>query len=216
MFEKRSQPGAPLRNRTVDLLLTMYCCAVLQPQVEQLTCENTSTHWHSQAPDKPRRAPFATQSATHFDLSGVQADRTRPACPDGRRRRCLPPGRTGALSHLRCPATATSAAGRPYPPLPHRGVALEDDLWLLAGGWHGDSLSRCHAHRTPKRSYAHVRLGEPLPQAGCLVDGRPRDVGEIGGALERDEPVAAVGIPAGTCGLVSWAARGPDACCEGL
>ena len=97
-----------------------------------------------------------------------------------------------------------------------RGVALEDDLWLLAGGWHGDSLSRCHAHRTPKRSYAHVRLGEPLPQAGCLVDGRPRDVGEIGGALERDEPVAAVGIPAGTCGLVSWAARGPDACCEGL
>jgi hypothetical protein len=44
-------------------------CAVLQPQVEQLTCENTSTHWHSQAPDKPRRAPFATQSATHFDLA---------------------------------------------------------------------------------------------------------------------------------------------------
>ena len=69
MFEKRSQPGAPLRNRTVDLLLTMYHCAVPQPQVEPLTCENTSTHRHSQATDKPRPAPFATQSATHFDLA---------------------------------------------------------------------------------------------------------------------------------------------------
>ena len=61
--------GAPLRNRTVDLLLTMDHCAVLQPQVDRLTCENTSTHWHSQAPDEPTRAPFATQSATHFDLA---------------------------------------------------------------------------------------------------------------------------------------------------
>jgi hypothetical protein len=43
-------------------------CAVLQHQVDLLTCENTSTHWHSQAPDEPTRAPFATQSATHFDL----------------------------------------------------------------------------------------------------------------------------------------------------
>jgi hypothetical protein len=69
MFEKRSQPGAPLRNRTVDLLLTMDRCAVLPPQVERLTCVNTSTHWHSQAPDEPTRAPFATQSDTHFDLA---------------------------------------------------------------------------------------------------------------------------------------------------
>jgi hypothetical protein len=42
--------------------------AVLQPQVDRLTCANTSTRWHSQAPDEPTRAPFATQSATHFDL----------------------------------------------------------------------------------------------------------------------------------------------------
>jgi hypothetical protein len=69
MFEKLSQPGAPLRNRTVDLLLTMDNCAVLQPQVDRLTCANTSTHWHSQALDEPTRAPFATQSATHFDLA---------------------------------------------------------------------------------------------------------------------------------------------------
>jgi hypothetical protein len=61
--------GAPLRNRTVDLLLTMDRCAVLQPQVDSLTCANTSTRWHSQAPDEPTRAPFATQSATHFDLA---------------------------------------------------------------------------------------------------------------------------------------------------
>jgi hypothetical protein len=52
----------------------MYHCAVPPPQVEQLTCENTSTHWHSQAPDKPRRAPFATQSATHFDLADEPSD----------------------------------------------------------------------------------------------------------------------------------------------
>ena len=49
-------------------------CAVPQSQVDQLTCENTSPHWHSQAPDKPRRAPFATQSATHFDLADEPSD----------------------------------------------------------------------------------------------------------------------------------------------
>jgi hypothetical protein len=48
----------------------MYRCAVLQPQVDPLTCANTSTRWHSQAPDELTRAPFATQSATHFDLAG--------------------------------------------------------------------------------------------------------------------------------------------------
>ena len=68
MFEKSSQPGAPLRNRTVDLLLTMDRSAVLQPQVDWLTSVNTSTRWHSRAPDEPSRTPFATQSATHFDL----------------------------------------------------------------------------------------------------------------------------------------------------
>ena len=77
MFENGSQPGAPLRNRTVDLLLTMDRCAVLQPQVDRLNCENPSTHWHSQAPDEPTRAPFATQSATHFDLVSERADRHR-------------------------------------------------------------------------------------------------------------------------------------------
>src|ERR1039457_2509514 len=68
-FEKSSQPGAPLRNRTVDLLLTMYRSAVPHPQVDRLTCANTSTRWHSRAPDEPTRASFATQSATHFDLA---------------------------------------------------------------------------------------------------------------------------------------------------
>ena len=29
---------------------------------------NASTGWHSQAPEEPTRAPFATQYATHFDL----------------------------------------------------------------------------------------------------------------------------------------------------
>jgi hypothetical protein len=40
----------------------------------------------------------------------------------------------------------------------------------------------------------HIRLGEPLPQADGLVDGRPRVVGQIGGALERDEPVIAPAV----------------------
>jgi hypothetical protein len=44
-------------------------CAVLQSQVDRLTCADTSTRWHSQAPDEPTRAAFATQSATHFDLA---------------------------------------------------------------------------------------------------------------------------------------------------
>jgi hypothetical protein len=47
----------------------MYRSAVLQPQVDRLTCVNTSTRWHSQAPGGPTQAPFATQSATHFDLA---------------------------------------------------------------------------------------------------------------------------------------------------
>jgi hypothetical protein len=59
---------APLRNRTVDLLLTMDRCTVPLPLVEQLTRQNTSTDQHPQAPDMLSRARFATQSATHFDL----------------------------------------------------------------------------------------------------------------------------------------------------
>jgi hypothetical protein len=43
---------SPLRNRTVDLLLTVYRCAVPQPQVDRLTCVDTSTRWHSQAPEE--------------------------------------------------------------------------------------------------------------------------------------------------------------------
>jgi hypothetical protein len=70
VFEKCSQPGAPLRNRTVDLLLTMYRSADAQPQVGLLTCQNTSTHRHRQAPGEPPQAPFATQSATQTDLAG--------------------------------------------------------------------------------------------------------------------------------------------------
>ena len=34
-----------------------------------ITRQHASTHWRSQAPDRPSRARFATQSATHFDLA---------------------------------------------------------------------------------------------------------------------------------------------------
>jgi hypothetical protein len=68
LAKKPHDLGAPLRNRTVDLLLTMDRCRVLRVQVERLTSENTSTDQHPQALDRLSRAPFATQSATHFDL----------------------------------------------------------------------------------------------------------------------------------------------------
>ena len=52
--------GAPLRNRTVDLLLTMYRCAVPQPQVERLTCRTraqTGTHKRQTSPHE-RHSPL--------------------------------------------------------------------------------------------------------------------------------------------------------------
>jgi hypothetical protein len=69
IFEKSSYPGAPLRNRTVDLLLTMSHRTVPLPQARRLTRQNASKDWHLQAPDRPAQAPFATQSATQFGSS---------------------------------------------------------------------------------------------------------------------------------------------------
>jgi hypothetical protein len=63
--------GAPLRKRTVDLLLTMNHRTVPLPLVERLTSQNTSTDQHPQAPYRPPRARFAPQSALHFDLAAI-------------------------------------------------------------------------------------------------------------------------------------------------
>ena len=41
----------------------------MEPQVGGLNCENASADQHSQVLDRPSRAPFATQSATYFDLA---------------------------------------------------------------------------------------------------------------------------------------------------
>jgi hypothetical protein len=69
---KRSHDlGAPLRNRTVDLLLTMNHRRVQLSQVGQLTRQNMSAHQRSPAPDRPSRAQFATRSATQFDLRRI-------------------------------------------------------------------------------------------------------------------------------------------------
>jgi hypothetical protein len=43
MFEKRSQAGAPLRNRTVDLLLTMDHQTVPVSAAEALSRRNASS-----------------------------------------------------------------------------------------------------------------------------------------------------------------------------
>jgi hypothetical protein len=66
--KKLHELGAPLRNRTVDLLLTMDNRKVPSPQVRNLTRTNTSSHQQSQAYDKRPRARIATRSATQFDL----------------------------------------------------------------------------------------------------------------------------------------------------
>ena len=71
--------GAPLRNRTVDLLLTMYLRPV---PLSQGRAPEQPKHEHRPAAASPRRlsrASFATRSATHFDLGRVAG---------GRRRRC--------------------------------------------------------------------------------------------------------------------------------
>ena len=60
--------GALLRNRTVDLLLTMDLREVPLPQAGHLIRQNTSTDQRPQAPIRLSRAQFAAQSATHFDL----------------------------------------------------------------------------------------------------------------------------------------------------
>jgi hypothetical protein len=61
--------GAPLRNRIVDLLLTMDRWRIQLPQAGRRTGPDTSRDQRRQAPDAPSRAPFATQSATHSDLA---------------------------------------------------------------------------------------------------------------------------------------------------
>ncbi len=60
--------GAPLRNRTVDLLLTMYSYSIPSLQVRRLTCEKASADQHQHALDGHSRAQFATRSATRNDL----------------------------------------------------------------------------------------------------------------------------------------------------
>src|ERR1039458_3432099 len=58
-IEKTTLPRAHLRNRTVDLLLTMYRSAVPELQAGRLTCQYPSADRHSQALDKLARAPFS-------------------------------------------------------------------------------------------------------------------------------------------------------------
>jgi hypothetical protein len=71
-FEKALRPGRPLTesNRRPSPYHGPLPYSV--PQVERLTCPDTSPDQHRQAPGAPSGAPFATQSATHSDLA--------PAC----------------------------------------------------------------------------------------------------------------------------------------
>jgi len=67
MFEKRSQPGAPLRNRTVDLLLTMDHQTVPASAVESLSRKNASSRWRRRAQINLHRLRFAPQNAPGND-----------------------------------------------------------------------------------------------------------------------------------------------------
>ena len=58
-----------LAGDTVDLLLTIDRYTVPLPLVEGMTRRNTSTGQRPLALDRLSQAPFATQSATQFDLA---------------------------------------------------------------------------------------------------------------------------------------------------
>jgi len=105
--------GAPLRNRTVDLLLTMNHRTVPLPLVQRVTRQDTSTYQHPQAPDGPSRARFAPRSAPQFDLAAIGVDRCRPAV-GGSCAQPLPsriPAGSPAMSVAirRCPGTSQEA-----------------------------------------------------------------------------------------------------------
>ena len=99
-IRKVSIPWSPLRNRTVDLLLTMNGRTVPLPQVERLTRQNASTGQRALTLDRPSRAPFATQSATQIDLvlihrrSAASQVGAFPRCPRSR-------GRQGRIPFIR-------------------------------------------------------------------------------------------------------------------
>jgi hypothetical protein len=60
--------GAPLRNRTVDLLLTMDHQRVPESPVASLNRQNTSSRWRGQAHVGPHWPGFAPQNAPRNDL----------------------------------------------------------------------------------------------------------------------------------------------------
>ena len=66
--ETASDLGAPLRNRTVDLLLTMDHQKVPVSAVEALNRQNASSRWRRRAQISPHRLRFAPQNAPHNDL----------------------------------------------------------------------------------------------------------------------------------------------------
>src|SRR5258706_7381550 len=76
MFGKPPWPASPLRNRTVDLLLTINSCGFVSLQVRRLTSQKASADQHQQARYRHSRATrSATQAASgsHITLSdGVQ------------------------------------------------------------------------------------------------------------------------------------------------
>ena len=158
-------------------------CAVLRSLADGQSCGNTSTNQHSQAPDEPIRAPFATQSATHFDLSGGQADRT------------------DRLAHTE----DGGATGRPYTPLPDRGVAVEEPVQAKSAKLRaaGDLAApapmtgAAEDDRVDRDPLAHLRFGDAVANrhnaAGELVaenDWRAGP-GDRVRRVDRNEPRAA-------------------------
>src|ERR1039457_4328301 len=117
--EKLHELGAPLRNRTVDLLLTMNNRQVPSPQVERLTSQNMSTDQRPRAPGRISRAPVATQSATQFDLvlraAGVAVLRSADV---GRAEDCAPAWCSSAAGLRSCTTPRLASVSHVADPAP--------------------------------------------------------------------------------------------------
>jgi hypothetical protein len=178
--------GAPLRNRTVDLLLTMDLRKVLLPQVGRLASQNTSTDQRPQAPDRPSRAPFATQSATQFDLASARRSLSEHAHAAPR----ITGSAVGMLrSAIRCSGLPSRAT-----PQHHRGLGrflVHLRLRCLRHRGLGPGRVRRRGTRTDLAVLTAAGGGEPM-WSGCALI-RLRSRGLVSG-LPRDRPDGTFGV----------------------
>jgi hypothetical protein len=117
MFERCSQPGAPLRNRTVDLLLTMDHQTVPVSAAEALSRQNTSSRERRRAHVSTHWPHFAPQNAPHNDLHFIAVEDRLRRRAQIRSLLCLrnpPYGHPAHLQLHRAPAMMPALEDCPY------------------------------------------------------------------------------------------------------